>query len=134
MILRADTPNEIGPKDPAQENIDTLENTALQAFKGQDHAAHMQSHLLFVTGGMASQMPNVQLSIQKHLLNHIQLQAEEQAEQAFMQQNPNVTLTDSATNQPYQMMVAQFVAQGTQQLVDLGKQIQQAGQPQAQIR
>jgi hypothetical protein len=90
----------------------------------------MQSHLLFVTGGMASQMPNVQLSIQKHLLNHIQLQAEEQAEQAFMQQNPNVTLTDPATNQPYQMMVAQFVAQGTQQLVDLGKQIQNAGQPQ----
>ncbi len=130
MILRADTPNEIAPKDPAQENIDTLENTALQAFKGQNHAAHMQSHILFVTGGMASQMPNVQLSIQKHLLNHIQLQAEEQAEQAFMQQNPNVALTDPATNQQYQMMVAQFVAQGTQQLVDLGKQIQSAGQPQ----
>jgi hypothetical protein len=72
MILRADTPNEIGPKDPAQENIDTLENTALQAFKGQDHAAHMQSHLLFVTGGMASQMPNVQLSIQK-LCSRIQM-------------------------------------------------------------
>ena len=131
MILISDTPNEISPKDPAQENIDALENGALQAFKGQNHMAHMQSHLLFITGGSASQMPNVQLAMQKHLLNHIQLQAEEQADQQFAQQNPNVALQDPATNLQYQAMLAQFVAQGTQQLVELGKQIQGGGQEQA---
>ena len=131
MILISDTPNEISPKDPAQENIDALENGALQAFKGQNHMAHMQSHLLFITGGSASQMPNVQLAMQKHLLNHIQLQAEEQADQQFAQQNPNVALQDPATNIQYQAMLAQFVAQGTQQLVELGKQIQGGGQEQA---
>ena len=131
MILISDTPNEISPKDPAQENIDALENGALQAFKGQNHMAHMQSHLLFITGGSASQMPNVQLAMQKHLLNHIQLQAEEQADQQFAQQNPNVALQDPATNMQYQAMLAQFVAQGTQQLVELGKQIQGGGQEQA---
>ena len=131
MILISDTPNEISPKDPAQENIDALENGALQAFKGQNHMAHMQSHLLFITGGSASQMPNVQLAMQKHLLNHIQLQAEEQADQQFAQQNPNVALQDPATNIQYQAMLAQFVAQGTQQLVELGKQIQSGGQEQA---
>jgi len=131
MILISDTPNDISPKDPAQENIDALENGALQAFKGQNHMAHMQSHLLFITGGSASQMPNVQLAMQKHLLNHIQLQAEEQADQQFAQQNPNVTLQDPATNIQYQAMLAQFVAQGTQQLVELGKQIQGGGQEQA---
>jgi len=131
MILISDTPNDISPKDPAQENIDALENGALQAFKGQNHMAHMQSHLLFITGGSASQMPNVQLAMQKHLLNHIQLQAEEQADQQFAQQNPNVTLQDPATNIQYQAMLAQFVAQGTQQLVELGKQIQGGGKEQA---
>ena len=131
MILISDTPNDISPKDPAQENIDALENGALQAFKGQNHMAHMQSHLLFITGGSASQMPNVQLAMQKHLLNHIQLQAEEQADQQFAQQNPNVALQDPATNMQYQAMLAQFVAQGTQQLVELGKQIQGGGQEQA---
>ena len=131
MILISDTPNDIAPKDPAQENIDALENGALQAFKGQNHMAHMQSHLLFITGGSASQMPNVQLAMQKHLLNHIQLQAEEQADQQFAQQNPNVTLQDPATNIQYQAMLAQFVAQGTQQLVELGKQIQGGGEEQA---
>jgi len=131
MILISDTPNDISPKDPAQENIDALENGALQAFKGQNHMAHMQSHLLFITGGSASQMPNVQLAMQKHLLNHIQLQAEEQADQQFAQQNPNVTLQDPATNIQYQAMLAQFVAQGTQQLVELGKQIQGGGEEQA---
>ena len=131
MILISDTPNDISPKDPAQENIDSLENGALQAFKGQNHMAHMQSHLLFITGGSASQMPNVQLAMQKHLLNHIQLQAEEQADQQFAQQNPNVALQDPATNMQYQAMLAQFVAQGTQQLVELGKQIQGGGQEQA---
>jgi len=131
MILISDTPNDILPKDPAQENIDALENGALQAFKGQNHMAHMQSHLLFITGGSASQMPNVQLAMQKHLLNHIQLQAEEQADQQFAQQNPNVTLQDPATNIQYQAMLAQFVAQGTQQLVELGKQIQGGGKEQA---
>jgi len=131
MILISDTPNDISPKDPAQENIDALENGALQAFKGQNHMAHMQSHLLFITGGSASQMPNVQLAMQKHLLNHIQLQAEEQADQQFAQQNPNVTLQDPATNIQYQAMLAQFVAQGTPQLVELGKQIQGGGEEQA---
>ncbi len=75
-------------------------------------------------------MPNVQLAMQKHLLNHIQLQAEEQADQQFAQQNPNVALQDPATNMQYQAMLAQFVAQGTQQLVELGKQIQGGGQDQ----
>ena len=43
MILRADTPADIAPKDPAQENMDALNNVALQAFRGQNHMAHIQA-------------------------------------------------------------------------------------------
>ncbi len=130
MILRADTPNEIAPKDPAQENMDALNNVALQAFRGQNHMAHIQAHLIFVTGGIASSLPQVVAAIQKHVLNHVQLMAEEQAEQAFMQQNPNVSLVDPANNQQYQSLVAQNVATIMQQVVQLGQQVQQSGQPQ----
>ena len=132
QILNAEVSDEVRPKDPARENMDALENVPLQAFKGQDHMAHIQAHLLFVTGGVASSLPQVVLTIQKHILNHIQIMAEEQAEAAFAQQNPNVTMADPASNAPFQAMVAQFVAQGMQQVVQLGQQIQQAGQPQEQ--
>ena len=132
QILNAEVSDEVRPKDPAQENMDALENVPLEAFKGQDHMAHIQAHLLFVTGGVAATLPQVVLTIQKHILNHIQLMAEEQAEAAFAQQNPNVAIADPANNAPFQAMVAQFVAQGMQQVVALGQQIQQAGQPQEQ--
>jgi len=132
QILKADTPDEVVPKDPARENMDVLENVPLQAFKGQDHMAHIQSHLLFVTGGIAASLPPIALAIQKHILNHVQLMAEEQAEQAFAQQNPNVALVDPESNAPLQALIAQFVAQGMQQVVALGQQIQAAGQPQEQ--
>jgi len=132
QILKADAPDEPYPKDPARENMDVLENVPLQAFKGQDHMAHIQAHLIFATGGMASSLPQVGLAIQKHILNHVQLMAEEQAEQTFVQQNPNVTLTNPETNQPYQALVSQFIAQIMQQVVQLGSQIQQSGQPQQQ--
>ena len=58
--------------------------------------------------------------------------AEEQAEAAFVQQNPNVALVDQANNAPFQALVAQFVAQGMQQVVALGQQITAASQPQEQ--
>ncbi len=132
QILNPEVPDEVRPKDPARENMDALENVPLQAFKGQDHMAHIQAHLLFVTGGVAATLPQVVLSIQKHILNHIQIMAEEQAEAAFAQQNPNVTMADPSNNAPFQAMVAQFIAQGMQQVVQLGQQIQQAGQPQEQ--
>ena len=129
MILRADTPADIAPKDPAQENMDALNNVALQAFRGQNHMAHIQAHLIFVTGGIASSLPQVVAAIQKHILNHVQLLSEEQAEQMFMQQNPNVALVDAESNEQYQSLVAQNVATAMQQVVQLGQQVQQSGQP-----
>ena len=130
MILRADTPADIAPKDPAQENMDALNNVALQAFRGQNHMAHIQAHLMFVTGGIAASLPQVVAAIQKHILNHVQIMAEEQAEQAFMQQNPNVAIVNPADNVELQSLVAQNVATIMQQVVQLGQQIQQMGQPQ----
>ncbi len=131
-ILISETPDDIVPKDPSMENMDVLENGALRAFKGQDHQAHMMTHLLFMTGGVAAQNPQIQLKLTKHLTEHVRLQAEEQAEQMYAQQNPNAAQQDLSQDLQFQAIVAQMEAQGTQQLRDLGLQVsgQQQGEQQ----
>tara|TARA_R100000482_G_scaffold3762_1_gene1355 strand:- start:825 stop:2987 length:2163 start_codon:yes stop_codon:yes gene_type:complete len=129
-ILISETPDDILPKDPSMENMDVLENGALRAFKGQNHQAHMMTHLLFMTGGVAAQMPQIQLKLTKHLTEHVRLQAEEQAEQMYAQQNPNAGQQDLSQDLQFQALVAQMEAQGTQQLREMGMQV--AGQQQGE--
>ena len=131
-ILISETPDDILPKDPSMENMDVLENGALRAFKGQNHQAHMMTHLLFMTGGVAAQMPQIQLKLTKHLTEHVRLQAEEQAEQMYAQQNPNAGQQDLSQDLQFQALVAQMEAQGTQQLRDMGMQVAGAQQGEQQ--
>ena len=131
-ILILETPDDILPKDPSMENMDVLENGALRAFKGQNHQAHMMTHLLFMTGGVAAQNPQIQLKLTKHLTEHVRLQAEEQAEQMYAQQNPNAGQQDLSQDLQFQALVAQMEAQGTQQLRDMGMQVAGAQQGEQQ--
>ena len=131
-ILISETPDDIVPKDPSMENMDVLENGALRAFKGQNHQAHMMTHLLFMTGGVAAQNPQIQLKLTKHLTEHVRLQAEEQAEQMYAQQNPNAGQQDLSQDLQFQALVAQMEAQGTQQLRDMGMQVAGAQQGEQQ--
>jgi hypothetical protein len=131
-ILQAQISPEPMPKDPASENIDSLENVQLRAFRGQNHQAHMMSHLIFASGGTAAQLPTVGLAIQKHLLEHVRVQAEEQAEAQFQQQNPGVPVGDPANNVQLAALVAQLEAQGMQQLRQLGQQLAGGGEQQQQ--
>lgn len=131
-ILESEITPEPLPKDPASENIDSLENVKLQAFRGQNHQAHMMSHLIFASGGTAAQLPTVGLAIQKHLLEHVRVQAEEQAEAQFQQQNPGIPVGDPATNVQLAALVAQLEAQGMQQLRQLGTQLAGGGEQEQQ--
>jgi hypothetical protein len=63
-----------------------LENTDLKAFSGQDHDAHIMAHLVFGTSGTVQGMPAVAISLQKHIMEHAKLKAQEQAEVMFTQQ------------------------------------------------
>jgi len=65
------------PKDPASENSMALDGSPLKAFAGQQHDAHILSHLLFGLSPMVGQMPNVATSVLKHVFEHIKLKAEE---------------------------------------------------------
>jgi len=85
------------PMDPSVEAIMSLSGKPFQAFKGQDHKAHITAHLNFMTTSMARGNPLVTGSMQKNIFEHISLMALEQVEMEFqdqirqlqmMQQNP----------------------------------------------
>lgn len=85
------------PKDPSLEHIDALSGVPFQAFKGQDHRAHITAHLNFAATNMAKNNPVIGASLQKNIFEHISLMALEQVEMEFakeiiqlqqMQQNP----------------------------------------------
>ena len=57
------------PMDPAVEHIQALAGQPFQAFKGQDHQAHITAHLNFMSTNMARNNPVVMASLQKNILN-----------------------------------------------------------------
>jgi hypothetical protein len=80
------TQNVDKPKDPASENSQALDGSPLKAFAGQQHDAHIMSHLMFGMSPMLSGMPQVAVNLQKHIFEHIRLKAEETAEAELFQQ------------------------------------------------
>jgi hypothetical protein len=80
------TQNVDKPKDPASENAQALDGSPLKAFAGQQHDAHIMSHLLFGMSPMLSGMPQVAVNLQKHIFEHIRLKAEETTEAELFQQ------------------------------------------------
>jgi hypothetical protein len=103
------------PKDPALENIDALAQKPFQAFPGQDHRAHITSHLNFMATNMVRNNPPVMAALQKNCLEHISLMAQEQIQLEFreeMQLLPQ--LQQAATMNP----------QAQQQLQELSQKIE----------
>ena len=125
-ILKAPEVEEPQPKDPAQENVDALEEISLRAFEGQDHDAHIMAHLTFMAGGMVQQLPNVIVALQKHVLEHVKLKAREQAAIQFVQQNQGQPATEDQMLQ-VEAMVAQIIAQELTAVRELSQQIMGGG-------
>ena len=130
-ILNVDSSNEPVPKDPAQENIDVLDNIRLKAFDGQNHDAHIMSHLLFSASPIAAQNPVVLTALQKHVTEHVKIKAEETAMVMFLQQNGQQAPTDDQMLQ-IEGMVAQIVAQELQNLRQMSIGIAGQAQPKEQ--
>ena len=103
------------PKDPALEHIDALAGKPFQAFPGQDHRAHITSHLNFMATNIARNNPMVMASLEKNIFEHISLMAQEQIELEFMQELPQL--------QQMQMM-AQQNPQMQQQVIDMQQKIE----------
>ena len=130
-IMKAVPTEEPVPIDPAQENINALDMLPLKAFEGQDHQAHIQGHLIFGTSPTVGSMPPVAMNLQKHVMEHVQIAAREQAAVAYLQQvkQRGGSPADEAQMLEIERMTAQFIAQGLQQIKDLSGELSGAGAP-----
>jgi hypothetical protein len=108
ILVRPQPPQ---PKDPALEHIDSLAGKPFQAFPGQDHRAHMTAHLSFMETNMARNNPVVMAALQKNILEHISLMAQEQIEIEFrneLQQIQQMQMAMQQNPQMAQQMQMQF--------------------------
>jgi len=83
-ILPPPAPN--APMDPSMEHINALAGKPFQAFPGQDHRAHITAHLNFMSTNIVRNNPAVMAAIQKNILEHISLMAQEQVQLEFREQ------------------------------------------------
>jgi hypothetical protein len=68
------------PKDPASENIDVFDGKALVVFAGQQHDAHIASHLLMGLSPLMQANQQGASELLKHVLEHVKVKAEEDTE------------------------------------------------------
>jgi hypothetical protein len=108
-------PAPVQPMDPSLEHINAMGAKPFQAFRGQDHTAHITSHLTFMSTNMVRNNPQIMASIQKNILEHISLMAQEQVELEF----------EEPLQQMQMLQVqAQQDPQAKQQLQQLSEQIE----------
>ena len=115
------------PKDPAQENADILDMMELKAFAGQQHDAHIQAHLLMGLSPMVGQIPQAAMALQKHILEHVRLKAEEDVEAELFKtygKDPDKMISEIQR----EGMVAMKVAQYMQEVRQLQEQLSGGGQ------
>jgi hypothetical protein len=79
-------PAPTAPMDPSMEHINALAGKPFQAFSGQDHRAHITAHLNFMSTNMVRNNPAIMAAIQKNILEHISLMAQEQVQLEFREQ------------------------------------------------
>ncbi len=79
-------PQQPTPMDPAAENILAMSGKPFQAFKGQDHQAHITTHLNFMATNIARNSPAVMGALEKNIFEHISLMAQEQLEVEFREE------------------------------------------------
>jgi hypothetical protein len=71
------------PMDPSLEHISAMGAQPFQAFPGQDHRAHIEAHLNFMQLNMVRNNPVIVAAIQKNILEHISIMAQEQVQLEF---------------------------------------------------
>ena len=121
-------PQQPTPLDPSIEHITALAGKPFQAFPGQDHRAHIEAHLNFMQVNMVRNNPMVMASIQKNILEHISIMAQEQVQLEFVeemqqmqilqqqaQMNPQINVQIQSMVQQIEARKAKLIAEMTQE-------------------
>ncbi|MCJ7570400.1 MAG: hypothetical protein MUO82_00765 [Candidatus Thermoplasmatota archaeon] len=114
------------PMDPSMEHINAMTGQPFQAFAGQDHTAHIEAHLNFMQLNIIKNNPMAMGIIQKNVLEHISVMAQEQIQLEFskelmqlqsMQQqaqmNPQLQLQVQQMTQAIESRKAKLIAEMT---------------------
>jgi len=110
QILPPPPPNQ--PKDPAIEHIDAMGQKPFQAFPGQDHRAHVTAHLNFMASNFVRNNPSITAALEKNIMEHISLMAQEQVELEFQQEMQMLPqMQQQATNNPQMQQQFEQVSQ-----------------------
>lgn len=130
-IMKVVPTDEPVPLDPAQENINVLDMLPLKAFEGQDHQSHIMAHMIFGSTPMIAAMPPMAMALQKHILEHVRIAAQEQAAVQYLQGRQQAGMQPANEQEMLEIekLTAQLVAQGMQQLKELSGQMSGEGGP-----
>jgi hypothetical protein len=127
-------PTQPTPLDPSLEEIAAMGMKPFQAFPGQDHKAHIDSHLNFMQSNMVQNSPSVMAALQKNILERISLMGQEQIQLEFSKelmqaqqmqqmlqqnpQNPQLIAQAQALTNKINARKAQLIAEMTKEYMD----------------
>ena len=110
------------PVDPATENIYVADGMALKAFAGQQHDAHIAAHLIMGLSPLLQSNPMAASELQKHVLQHVRLKAEEDAEAELFTQygtDPDNMASDLEKEALIALKVTQYMQEAKQMQTEL---------------
>ena len=125
-ILKRTPEPEASPKDPAQENIDALDQIQMIAFEGQDHEAHIMSHMVFGSTPLVAGTPQIAVALQKHIMDHVRIGAKERATMEMMQATGGQPMQEDQMLE-LEARTAQLIAEGMTQLKQVSSQLSAPG-------
>jgi hypothetical protein len=102
------------PKDPATENADVMDGMDLKAFAGQQHDAHIATHLMGGLSPLIGNNPLAATTLQKHILSHVRLKAEEDVEVELFKQygsDPKRMVSDIQREGMIALLISQYLQQ-----------------------
>jgi len=126
------------PIDPVQENQNALKGTPLKAFLHQDHASHIQVHMMLLQDPMIQQFigqnpqaPKIMGAITAHIAEHVGYQMRQKIEQQLGMPLPP---EDEKLPPQIEIALSGMMAQAAQQVMmqDQAKAAQAQAQQQAQ--
>ena len=74
-------PQQPQPLDPGNENSKVILGQQLQAFRGQNHMAHIDAHQALMTSALVKNNPQTLILLESHIMQHVALQSREEVEE-----------------------------------------------------
>jgi len=93
-----------------------------QAFPGQDHKAHIDAHLSFMSISMVQNNPAAMMALQKNILEHISFMAQEQIQLEFVEEMQEMQMIQQQIGP---MMQNPMMMQQNPQAMQMAQRVQQ---------